>query len=271
MKKIIIVILLALLIFTGFGCSQKEEKLIKPVEIEMLDNWQLSEEDKEKFSNFWSELYYPYYFFVYGTPGNTIDGLFFGDRIGPADYKEGYLYVKDSENNKLYQLSTTEVENCYTTENLNYVFVYNNDLYELKDDLSYEMIYDGSGKINFECHVVETIEKYIRKYLIYFLDGEKLIKYSTKDYSYEVLCDKCVADYVDIKTADGKALLCTIEFENAEDIDYIINLEEGYQRPVLNYFEIDMFLFDKDFVGQETEYTYQKIEHDPPVFGDPKY
>lgn len=251
MKKILILILTAV-ILTMFGCSS-EEKTISKKEIAYTNNWKMAEEDKKYQTE---TLNIEYKLFIYGVESTMPRN--FDKYIGPADYKDGYLYVKDYTEDKVYQLSTQLVDNCYTTRSKKYLFVYNDEMYMLSDDFeSCTSIYKATGKIKFNV----SSNKYDSK-IIYFTDDDMLVKFNMSDNTYEILADKCYGESIYVK--NDLAAYCTIHSENETGlIDYIINFRDKYRRAVINSEEFKMFDYDDDFLGQETEYTYKKSDSYP--------
>lgn len=250
MKKILILILTAV-ILTMFGCSS-EEKIISKKEIAFTDNWEMAEEDKKMgFNN-------QNFMFIYGRGINVMTNDLFDKLVGPADYKEDYLYVMDYTDDKVYQLSTQPVDNYHTTRSKKYLFVYNNEMYMLSDDFeSCTSIYKATGKIKFNV----SSNKYDSK-IIYFTDDDMLVKFNMSDNTYEILADKCYGESIYVK--NDLAAYCTIHSENETGlIDYIINFRDKYRRAVINIEEFKMFDYDDDFLGQETEYTYKKSDSYP--------
>ena len=257
MKKIILLILTALILLSG--CSSNKDSVLIYKEMKYYDNWQMDPNDYETFKKFEPEL------FIYGQFDDVMGNKLFDERIGPADYQEGYLYLKNYEENKVYQLSNQPVETFYTESSRDlYVFAYNNEVFRLSDDFTEcESIYKGSGKINFKVYDMQIDKNYL-----YFVDGDKLVKLSLSDYSYQVLTEKCYGDKFTVKK--DIAVLCYIYDKNQEGcIYYIINIKDGYRRAILNDFEERLFDIDEDFYGQETEYTYQKYV-EPDMGGRPR-
>ena len=254
MKKIILLILTALILLSG--CSSNKDSIFTHKEMKYLDNWKMSEEEAKK----WQSKRNQYSLFKYteGDPFRSMGGEYFDDHFGPADYQNGYLYVKDNHADIVYQLSTQPVEDV--EYDLNY-FAYNHEIFKLSDDFTEcESIYKGSGKINFKVYDMQNDKNYL-----YFVDGDKLVKLSLSDYSYQVLTEKCYGDKFTVKK--DIAVLCYISDKNQEgSIHYIINMKDGYRRAILNLDEERLFDIDENFFGQETELTYKKYEK--PDYGD---
>ncbi|MGN1399080.1 MAG: hypothetical protein ACI4WG_03670 [Erysipelotrichaceae bacterium] len=259
MKKKILLMITILILLSGCATKQDDESIFIHKEMKYLDNWQMDPNDYETFKIFKSEL------FIYGQFDDVMGNKLFDKRIGPADYQEGYLYLKNYEENKVYQLTNQPVETFYTEFNRDlHLFAYNNEVYRLSDDfMKCESIYEGSGKINFNVYDTQIDKNYL-----YFVDGDKLVKLSLSDYSYQVLTEKCYGESFIVKK--DIAVLCYIYDKNQEGcIYYIINIKEGYRRAILNDFEERLFDIDEDFFGQETEYTYQKYV-EPDMGGRPR-
>ncbi|MGN1399038.1 MAG: hypothetical protein ACI4WG_03460 [Erysipelotrichaceae bacterium] len=270
MKKTILLMITILILLSGCATKQDDESIFIHKEMKYLDNWKMSEEEAAKWQS--KRNQYSLFMYIEGDPFRSMGGKYFDDHFGPADYQDGYLYVKDNHADIVYQLSTQPVEDVEVDLNL---FACNHEIFKLSDDFTEcESIYKGSGKINFCVYDTQNDKNYK-----YFVDGDKLIKFNLSDYSYQVLTEKCYGDRFCVKK--DIAVLCYIynvdengEVDKISGVTYVINIKEGYRRAILNPFECTLFefgedfadIYEEDFVGQETEFTYQKYEK--PDYGD---
>ena len=256
MKKLVIALLTLLILLSGCATKNEENSIFVHKEMKYYDNWKMSEEEAKKYQH--KRDQYSLFKYTEGDPFRSMGSKDFDDHFGPADYQEGYLYVKDNHADKVYQLSTKPVGGV--EYNLNF-FAYNHEIFKLLDDFTEcESIYKGSGEINFNVFDMQNDKNYK-----YFVDGDKLVKFNLNDYSYQVLTEKCYGDTFIVKK--DIAVLCSF-YDKTQDgaIEYIINIRDGYRRAIINFDEDRLFDIDEDFVGQETELTYKKYVE--PDYGD---
>ena len=116
MKKLVIALLTLIILLSGCATKKEENSIFVHKEMKYYDNWKMSEEEAKKYHR--KRDQYSLLKYTEGDPFSSMGSKDFDDHFGPADYQEGYLYVKDNHADKVYQLSTKPVEDV--EYNLNY-------------------------------------------------------------------------------------------------------------------------------------------------------
>ena len=106
MKKLVIALLTLLILLSGCATKKEDNSIFVHKEMKYYDNWKMSEEEAKKYQH--KRDQYSLLKYTEGDPFSSMGGKYFDDHFGPADYQEGYLYVKDNHADKVYQLQLNQ-------------------------------------------------------------------------------------------------------------------------------------------------------------------